>query len=64
MSEDAINRQREALGDVMKEMDVVITTAAVPGRKAPLLITAAMARKMASGAVIVDWRPNAAETAS
>lgn len=54
LSEDAINRQREALGDVMKEMDVVITTAAVPGRKAPLLITAAMARKMASGAVIVD----------
>jgi len=54
LSEDAINRQREALGDVMKEMDVVITTAAVPGRKAPLLITAAMARKMASGSVIVD----------
>jgi NAD(P) transhydrogenase subunit alpha len=54
LSEDAINRQRAALGDVMKEMDVVITTAAVPGRKAPLLITAAMARKMASGSVIVD----------
>jgi len=54
LSEDAINRQREALGDVMKEMDVVITTAAVPGKKAPLLITAAMARKMASGSVIVD----------
>lgn len=54
LSEDAINRQREALGDVMKEMDVVITTAAVPGKKAPLLITAAMVHKMASGSVIVD----------
>ena len=38
----------------MKEMDVVITTAAVPGRKAPLLITAEMARGMAPGSVIVD----------
>ena len=54
LSEDAINRQREALGNVMKDMDVVITTAAVPGRKAPLLITTAMARKMAPGSVIVD----------
>jgi NAD(P) transhydrogenase subunit alpha len=54
LSEEAINRQREALGDVMKEMDVVVTTAAVPGRKAPLLITASMARKMAPGSVIVD----------
>jgi len=54
MSAEAIQRQRDALGAVMKEMDVVITTAAVPGRKAPLLITAAMARGMAPGSVIVD----------
>jgi NAD(P) transhydrogenase subunit alpha len=54
MSDEAINRQREALGNVMKEMDVVITTAAVPGKKAPLLITASMARKMSPGSVIVD----------
>ena len=54
MSAEAIQRQRDALGNVMKEMDVVITTAAVPGKKAPLLITAAMARGMAPGSVIVD----------
>ena len=54
MSAEAIQRQRDALGNVMREMDVVITTAAVPGRKAPLLITADMARGMAPGSVIVD----------
>jgi len=54
LSEDAIRRQREQLGAVMKEMDVVITTAAVPGKKAPLLITAEMARGMTPGSVIVD----------
>lgn len=54
LSEDAIRRQREQLGAVMKEMDVVITTAAVPGKKAPLLITAEMARGMGPGSVIVD----------
>jgi NAD(P) transhydrogenase subunit alpha len=54
MSAEAIQRQRDALGNVMREMDVVVTTAAVPGRKAPLLITAAMARCMPPGSVIVD----------
>ncbi len=54
MSVEAIQRQRDALGNVMREMDVVLTTAAVPGKKAPLLITAAMARCMAPGSVIVD----------
>jgi len=54
LSDEAIRRQREQLGNVMKEMDVVITTAAVPGRKAPLLVTADMLRGMAPGSVIVD----------
>jgi len=54
LSAEAIQRQRDALGNVMREMDVVITTAAVPGRKAPLLVTAEMARCMAPGSVIVD----------
>ena len=54
MSAEAIQRQRDALGNVMREMDVVVTTAAVPGRKAPLLITAAMAHCMPPGSVIVD----------
>jgi H+-translocating NAD(P) transhydrogenase subunit alpha len=39
---------------VIREQDVVITTAAVPGKKAPTLVTAEMASAMASGSVIVD----------
>jgi len=42
------------LTKVLREQDVVITTAAVPGRKAPVLITAEMVRAMHPGAVIVD----------
>jgi H+-translocating NAD(P) transhydrogenase subunit alpha len=42
------------LGAVLKEQDVVITTAAVPGRKAPILITTEMAEAMPPGSVIVD----------
>jgi H+-translocating NAD(P) transhydrogenase subunit alpha len=47
-------RQRELLGKVVAESDVVITTAVVPGRKPPVLITAEMVRSMAPGSVIVD----------
>jgi len=54
MSEDFYRRQREALGNVLAEQNVVITTAAVPGRKAPVLITREMAERMAPGSVIVD----------
>ncbi len=54
MDEDFYKRQRALLGVVLKEQDVVITTAAVPGRKAPILITKEMAEMMAPGAVIVD----------
>ncbi len=54
MDEDFYKRQRALLGAVLKEQDVVITTAAVPGRKAPILITKEMAEMMAPGAVIVD----------
>jgi len=54
MGEDFYRRQRELLGDVLAEQQVVITTAAVPGRKAPVLITAEMAERMAPGSVIVD----------
>jgi NAD(P) transhydrogenase subunit alpha len=54
MDEAFYKRQREQLALVIKEQDVVITTAAVPGRKAPILITAEMAEVMASGSVIVD----------
>jgi NAD(P) transhydrogenase subunit alpha len=54
MDEAFYQRQRILLTQVLKEQDVVITTAAVPGRKAPILITAEMAEAMAPGAVIVD----------
>jgi H+-translocating NAD(P) transhydrogenase subunit alpha len=47
-------RQRDLLGRVIASHDVVITTAAVPGRKAPVLVTAEMVRGMAPGSVIVD----------
>jgi H+-translocating NAD(P) transhydrogenase subunit alpha len=54
MSEEFYRRQREALGNVIAEQNVVITTAAVPGRKAPVLVTQEMVGGMAPGSVIVD----------
>jgi NAD(P) transhydrogenase subunit alpha len=54
MGEDFYRRQREALANVLAEQQVVITTAAVPGRKAPVLITREMAARMAPGSIIVD----------
>jgi NAD(P) transhydrogenase subunit alpha len=47
-------RQRELMARVVAESDVVITTAVVPGKKAPVLITADMVHGMAPGSVIVD----------
>jgi NAD(P) transhydrogenase subunit alpha len=47
-------RQREMMGRVVAANDVVITTAVVPGKKAPILVTADMVRGMAPGSVIVD----------
>ncbi len=47
-------RQRELLTKVVAESDVVITTAVIPGKKAPILITGDMVKGMAPGSVIVD----------
>jgi NAD(P) transhydrogenase subunit alpha len=47
-------RQRELMTEVVREQDVVITTAAVPGKRAPILITAGMVEAMAPGSVVVD----------
>jgi NAD(P) transhydrogenase subunit alpha len=47
-------RQRELLGRVVAESDAVITTAVVPGKKAPVLVTEDMVKGMAPGSVIVD----------
>jgi NAD(P) transhydrogenase subunit alpha len=54
MDEAFYRKQRELLGNVLREMNVVITTAAVPGRKAPILVTKKMVEKMVPGSVIVD----------
>ena len=54
MGEDFYRKQRELLTEVIREQDVLITTAAVPGKKAPILVTAQMAGAMAPGSVIVD----------
>jgi proton-translocating NAD(P)+ transhydrogenase subunit alpha len=54
LTDEEVRSQREQMAAVLKEMDVVITTAAVPGRKAPILITREMALGMSPGSVIVD----------
>jgi NAD(P) transhydrogenase subunit alpha len=53
-SEAFLSRQRELLTERVAANDVVITTASIPGRKAPLLITASMVKGMRRGSVIVD----------
>jgi len=47
-------RQRELLGRVVSESDAVISSAVIPGKKTPVLITADMVRSMTPGSVIVD----------
>jgi NAD(P) transhydrogenase subunit alpha len=54
MDESFYRRQRETMARVVAASDVVITTAAVPGRRAPLLVTAEMVDSMAPGSVVVD----------
>ncbi len=47
-------KQRELLGNVVAESDVVISTAVIPGKRSPILITEDMVRRMHPGSVIVD----------
>jgi H+-translocating NAD(P) transhydrogenase subunit alpha len=54
LSADAARRQQEMLGEKTKEFDVVITTALVPGRPAPRLVTKETVAGMRPGSVIVD----------
>jgi NAD(P) transhydrogenase subunit alpha len=54
MDEDFYRRQAELMTAVLKDQDVVISTAAVPGRKAPILVTRAMVEVMMPGSVIMD----------
>jgi NAD(P) transhydrogenase subunit alpha len=54
LGEEFYAKQRQLLGDVLAQTDLVVTTALVPGMKAPILVTEAMAERMAPGSVIVD----------
>ncbi|MBW3563767.1 MAG: Re/Si-specific NAD(P)(+) transhydrogenase subunit alpha [Acidobacteria bacterium] len=54
MGEDFLRKQREIVARHVSAADVVITTAQIPGRKAPTLVTEEMVKAMRKGAVIVD----------
>ncbi|MDP8242815.1 MAG: Re/Si-specific NAD(P)(+) transhydrogenase subunit alpha [Candidatus Hinthialibacter antarcticus] len=53
-SEEFYQKQQQMMKDVVVRNDVVITTAAIPGRKAPILVTRDMIEGMAPGSVIID----------
>jgi len=52
--ESFYQKQRELLGNVIAESDVVITAAVIPGKKSPVLVTKEMVARMSPGSVIVD----------
>jgi NAD(P) transhydrogenase subunit alpha len=54
MGEDYQRRQRERIAETLKRTDIVICTALIPGRRAPVLLTADMVAGMMPGSVIVD----------
>jgi len=54
LTPEELARQQEALAAEVAASDVVITTAAVPGRRAPVLVTRAMCEAMGPGAIVVD----------
>ena len=54
MGEEFYAKQRELLGKVVADSDIVICTALIPGQKAPVLVTREMVAKMRPGSVIVD----------
>ena len=54
MSENYQRRQRERITEALKRTDVVICTALIPGRRAPILLTEAMVAELAPGSVVVD----------
>lgn len=53
-SEDYKKKQNELIAQTIKKQNIVITTALIPGRKAPVLVTKEMVESMAFGSVIVD----------
>ena len=54
VSEEFLKKQQELVGKHVKEADIVITTALIPGKKAPVLVTEEMVKSMKFGSVIVD----------
>jgi len=54
LGEDFYRKQREMMKKVIAGSDVVITTAAIPGKKAPILVTTEMVEGMHSGSVVID----------
>jgi NAD(P) transhydrogenase subunit alpha len=54
MGEDYQRRQREKIIEALKRTDIVICTALIPGRRAPLLLTEGMLSELAPGSVVVD----------
>ncbi len=52
--DDFLRRQRELMTEVVARQDIIITTAAVPGAKSPILVTEDMVKAMKPGSVIVD----------
>ena len=54
MGEDYQRRQREKIAETLKRIDIVICTALIPGRKAPILLTEPMVGELAPGSVVVD----------
>ena len=54
LTEEDYDRQRQIIGEVCAESDLVISTAAIPGRQSPLLITEDAVHGMAPGSVVVD----------
>src|SRR5262249_61872128 len=57
LSQDQHQRELEFLARAVKDADVVVTTAAIPGKRAPVLITRAAVEAMRPGSVIVDLAP-------
>ena len=54
LTDEQVKQQQQQLADIVAECDVCITTAAIPGKPSPLLITADGVRRMAPGSVIID----------
>ena len=64
LSEEQHRHELDLIGGSLPDIDVVITTANIPGARAPVLITAEMVRTMRPGSVIIDLAGESAGTAS